>query len=174
MFTNHVAEPDIFQRKFRRLTLAFFSLCGVSVGVITAYHADPYFLHMMRMAASMPVSIVGLSGVIVFPFLTTAVVSYIEKPSLLFPLSFLKSLLYSLAITSTCVNYSFSGWLVSGLLLFTDNTTFFLLHWYWARYINGFHKTAISDLLFIFLLALMIGIADLLLVSPYLTTLMKS
>lgn len=174
MFTNHVAESYFSCRKFRRLTLAFFSVFGSSVGVITAYHADPYTLHLMRMAVSMPVSIVGHSGVILFPFLITAVVAYIEKPYLLFPLSFLKSLLYSLSLTATCINYSFAGWLVSGLLLFTDSAAFFLLHWYWARYINGFHKTAISDLLCIFLLALMIGIADLLLVSPYLTALMTS
>ena len=173
MFTDHFAVSCILRCKFRRRILALFSICGVSVGVITAYYADPYFLDLMRMAVSVPVSIVGLSGVILFPFLISAVILYVEKPYLLFPLSFLKSLLFSLAFTATCINYTFAGWLVSGLLLFTDSVSFLLLQWYWIRNINGFQKTATSDLLCIFLLALIIGIADLLLVSPYLTALMN-
>ncbi len=174
MFTKYVTESTVSERKLTYVFLALFSAYGAAVGVMSAYYADDYFLSLMRVAPCKPVSIVSLLVVILLPFLITAAVSFIEKPYLLLPIAFFKSLSYSLVLVSTWVIYSFAGWLVSGFMLLTDTTVNVLLHWYWIRHINGFRKTARSDLFFAFLVTLVIGIIDLIVISPYLTALMNS
>lgn len=161
-------------RNFNYVLLAFFAICGSIVGVLVSYYADPFFLSLMRMAASRPVSIVDLPLMILFPFLVAAAISFVGKPFLLFPLSFFKSLAFALIHSSVCMTFGSAGWLISCLMLLSDNVCVILLFWYSLRHINGFRRTAVLDLLFACLISLSAGMTDSLLVSPYLAAIIKS
>ncbi len=174
MFFKSAVLCNHSKRNFYRCVLAYFVFSGAILGVLVSYNADPCFLSMMRMLPHQHVSIVDLLFLILLPFLITSVVSFTGKTYLLFPLSFFKSFLYALMLSSICIVFGIGGWVVSGLLLLTDSVCYVILLWYWIRHVDGLKVSAISDLLFIFVVSLLVGLLDSFFISPYLANLVNS
>lgn len=174
MFHNSVVIFFGSKRNLCRYALAYFSLIGATLGVLVSYNANPLILSMMRMAASLHVSIVDLLFLNLFPLLITAVVSVTEKTSLFYLLSLFKSFLYAYAVSTVCIAFGSGGWLVSCMLLVTNSICFMLIFWYWLRHIDGLKPSAMTDMLFVCIVSLTVGLADVFIISPYLGTLVKS
>ena len=158
-------------RKFAPFLLASFSICGCVLGVAVASSADPYLISMMRQAVCAPVSIVDLLFVILFPFVITAVISYISKPILLLPVCFLKTLGYSFMIYAICKEFSGAGWLVAGLLLHSDTVCMITLYFFCLCYLTGFNQNGKRDIVVATIITSAISLLDVCLVSPFLTAL---
>ena len=161
-------------RKFLLVFLATFSVCGCALGVAAAKNTDPNIFSMMRQAAWFQVSIVDLLFAILFPFVITAVISYISKPILLLPLCFAKSIGYSFLLCSVSMEFADAGWLVGSLLLFSDTACILLMYFYCLRYLNGFQKRCGRDIIVSVVAVSAVAVIDVWLVSPYLSVLIKS
>ena len=161
-------------RKFSRFLLAFFSISGCILGIVTARTADTYFLSLMLQAMCLPVSIVDLLFALLFPFVMTTVISYISKPMLLLPLCFLKSLFYGYLLCSVCMLFTAGGWLIGGMFLFSDSVSLVLLLFYSLRYLNGFQNSCGRCIIISTLIVSLTALLDVCVVSPYLSAIIKS
>ena len=161
-------------RIFLIVLLATFSVCGCALGVAAATNTDPNIFSMMRQATWVQVSIVDLLFSILFPFVITAVISYISKPILLLPLCFAKSIGYSFLLCSVSMEFADAGWLVGSLLLFSDTASILLMYIYCLHYLNGFQKCCGRDIIVSLVVVSAVAVIDIWLVSPYLSVLIKS
>ena len=161
-------------RKFAPFLLASFSICGCVLGVIAARNADPYLISMMCRAACAPVSIVDLLFAILFPFVITAVILYIQKPSLLLPLCFLKTFDYSFLLYAICMAFSEAGWLVGDMLLLSDAAGMIILYLYCLNFLTSSNQNCKRDIIVAAIITSVTSLVDVYLVSPFLTALIKS
>ena len=117
---------------FRIYSLVFAWSFGLSCGMLFASIAEPYYLYSrMCVIQFLDVSISGLLISMLFPFLLSmfAIRFHITWPIFIFAL--LKSFIYCLSRCTFIYIYSGAGWLVNGLLFFSDTIVSFLLLWYW-------------------------------------------
>ena len=173
----YLQNSSIFDKRYRNLHcvfLAFFCLCGCIAGVLVSYRADPFYFSLMRVAACRPVSIVDLPIMILLPFLVVAAISFLGNSYILFLLTFFKSLSYTLTFTSVNIAFGAAGWFVSSLMFLPDSICTVALIWYFLRHINGFRKTAVQDLVFVFLVSLSAGLVDSIWISSYLAVIINS
>lgn len=171
MNTNQTAFHYFNCREMNLYLLAFFTLCGCSLGVYTSHKSDSISFHLMRMAVTCPVSIVGLVFVILLPFLITAFAIWISKPYLFLPVSFFNSFSFTLILCYTITVFDTAGWLVCLMLLFSNISVQFCLNWIWIRYFNGTSGSSAEDLLVCVFGLLAIVVIDYLFVAPYLVQL---
>jgi len=171
MNTNQTAFYDFKCRKMNLLLLAFFTFFGCSLGVYTSHTSDIISFHLMRMAVTCPVSIVGLTFVMLLPFLITAFAIWISKPYLILPVSFFNSFSFTLILCYTIVVFDTAGWLVCLMLLFSNIFVQFALNWHWIRFLSGTSVSPAEDLLICVFCALAIIVVDYFFVAPYLVQL---
>lgn len=171
MNTDLTAFRYLKSRKMNLILLAFFSVFGCSLGVYISHLSDTYTIYLMRMAASSPVSIVGLTFVILLPFLITAFAGWISKPLILLPISFFDSFSFTFILCCTIASFGSAGWLVCVMLLFTNIFVQLCLFWTWIRCFNGSFSSCAEDLFRCFLYSLAISFVDYFFVAPYLVQL---
>lgn len=147
VLTYRIDPSSFCSRKFLLHLLAFYSLCGTSLGILVAYQSDPALFYLIRLAICSRVSIVDLSFIILLPFLITAVIIYMSKPFYFIALSFFKAFTFSLTITFIHLVFGTYGYLISAVYLLPCAVVLLLLHVYWVRNLIGSHTTAIKDLL---------------------------
>ena len=149
------------------LYLGLFWCCGLLFGYFIYLYICPSFSSMMRGIVPDSVSIVGLLCVSVFPFLISAFVVYISKPSLLFVFSFCKAFLIILISLSIIGAFPVFGPLFRCLILFHDLVSTPILYWYWHRHISGDTAFSWSEVLFLLSCFLLIGSFVYHFVSPF-------
>ena len=174
MSTCRIVSSLHIDRKMELFLLAFFSCCGAVLAVAVSGSSELSISLMMRMAASSHVSIVGLMFSASLPFLITVVAYCFSKPFLLFPISFIKTFSYTLAICSVRIGFLQAGWLVCMLLLFSDTAAIVVLYWHWIRNIHGFRDSALTEMLFCTAVALVVTVIDYIWVSPFLMALISN
>lgn len=153
----------------RSLICAWFF--GLAAGVGLSFLADDSFLSTMRAAASSHVSIIGLLSAILLPLLFSAFAVYISQPQLLLPVAFCKAFLFSYLAFGVTAAFGTAGWLVRGLLMFSDCLTLPLLWWFWLRCLRIPKEDATHCFFFACAAALLIGCVDYCTVSPFLANL---
>ncbi len=171
MLTYHLDDSFRFSRKTELVILAFFSFSGSLFGVLISYTSDSFLPHLMHRTIASPVTIVGLVSVTFFPFLITAIATFLSKTYLFFLLAFFKC--FSFAFVRSCVYISFpqAGWLVGTLLLLSDSIVVMLLHWFWIRHLHSIRDTAIKDMIFCLAVTFAMCIIDYRWVLPFLMNL---
>ena len=171
MDTNQAAFHDFKCRRINLFLLAFFTICGCSLGVYTSHVSDINSFHLMRMAVTCPVSIVGLTFVMLLPFLITAFAIWISKPYFILPVSFFKSFSFTLVLCYTIAVFDAAGWLMCLMLLFSNISVQFSLNWLWIRLFSGTSRSLAKDLLLCVFCSLAIIVVDYFFVAPYLVQL---
>lgn len=165
IFSNKIS-PDFFYR----LLLGLFWLLGLLCGFHVASSLGPHSFLLMRMAVGCCVSIVGAFTVLIFPVVLSAVLIQVSDV-LIFPFLFFKAFCYSFCYFGISYAYDDAGWLVRCMLLFSGSSMALNLLIFWIRNISV-SKTAVKkNYILAICIAVAIGIIDLILVSPFLTTL---
>lgn len=156
-----------FSRRNNRVFLALFWFSGLLTGSALSVAASDSLAPMMRMAVDCCVSIDGLLTAILLPFLLSVFAVLIHEPWLLLPIAFGKAFLVSFLGIGVLAAYGSAGWLVRGLLMFSDCCTLPLLYWYWSRHTSDQRGSgAVSALVLV--IAILIGSFDYCVVSPFL------
>lgn len=155
---------------FRVFFLAILWIMGLLVGLLVASNDSSIYL-LMRMAPTCNVSIVGLAVVLILPFLFSIIGLIYQKFVMIYFLSAVKAFVSGYTLYGILCCYGSAGWLIRGLLLFSDSSMTILLLWLLFRHIDRRKKTLYADATVCFISAVVIGITDYLIVSPFLCAL---
>lgn len=158
--------PNFWQRSCKPI-LIFLWIFGLFFGVWLAVGADDSSFLMMRGADLVTVSIPGLLLITVLPFLFTAIAVFLSKPWLLSALVFAKAAMFGYSAGWVTAAYGTASWIVRILLMFSDVCTMPLLMWLWLRCCILSKRSAGRDMGRCFLGATIIGLLDILAVSPF-------
>ena len=158
-------------RRFCRLLLAGSWCAGLLIGIAAANSAGTILAPMMRSAVMAPVSIVGLSAAALLPFLLSAYAVSISEPWLLLIISTFKAFGFSFCACAVSLTFGQSSWLVRFLFLFSDHCLAPVLYLYWLRHISGERNFSGWETVCFVAAAVLIGVIDFCLVSPFLATL---
>lgn len=159
------------RRKHCGWFLASLWILGLSSGIWAYASAGDSVTSLMRGTVSGAVSIVSLLCVTGLPFLLSAFAVFISCPWLIFPLAFLKGVLFSFTAMGIIVTFGSAGWLIRQLLCFADVAAMPLLYWFWllcfrtGEWFGGMQLMLTAALLFL------LGSIDYCLISPYLANL---
>ena len=153
------------------LLLAFIWFLGLMSGRHYSQQASNTYLLLMRASSEFRLSIIGLAVSVLLPFIISAVAVYFSKPAVIYVLTYLYALLFS--YTGCCLRMLFSnaGWLIQFMLLFSHCITIPFYCWFSMRYINGRKPTFIRDLWIGIAVISVVGIIDILVISPFLAAL---
>ena len=110
-------------------------IMGLLCGGVFALFADSSSVSLMRMPGHL--SIVGLLFIPLFPFLISAFAVYLSRPRLIYVICGWKAFCFGAGAVLIRLSYGSAGWLVQGLLLFTDGITLPILYWLWLRCLEG-------------------------------------
>lgn len=155
---------------FRVCFLAFLWICCLLIGILLASN-DPSIFLLMRTAPTCHVSIVGLTVVLILPVSFSIVGLIFRKFVINYLILAVKAFLTGYLLYGLLSYYGSAGWLVRGLMLFSDSTINMVLLWLIFRHINGNRGTLAVDSTISVFLAVSIGITDYLFVSPFLCSL---
>lgn len=158
-----------FRRRGCASLLAFFWCAGLVFGVCAAFGARNVLVPLMRLAVASPVSIVGLLGSLLLPFLFTALAVFLSHDWFILPVCFLKSFTYVLCAQTITLAFGNSAWLIQLLFLFSDTCMLSVLIWFWIRHLDCNRVTIVRDTAICIVVFIIIGILDHCFVSPYLT-----
>ncbi len=154
-------------RKVWQWLLAFAFAAGLAAGSILYLSAEFKSVSWMRGAADSPVSIVGLLGVILLPFLFSAAAVFLNRDWLLIPIAFLKALSFVQVSLGISQAYGSAGWLMRFLLMFADSISLPVLVYFWICF--GFSGKKLSGWRFLCFIAAAacIGCFDFCVISPF-------
>ena len=116
----HPNPPDR-RSKYPAFVLALSYFAGLLFGVFVFRFAGDRLDSLMRGAPTGAVSIVGLLGVTVVPFLFSAFAVSLSKPALLFPVSFINAFLFCFVSLGMMRCAGSAGWLIRWLLCFSGS-----------------------------------------------------
>lgn len=160
----HPNQP-LQRRKYPVLILALSYFAGLLFGVFVFRFAGDRLDSLMRGALTGAVSIVGLLGVTVVPFLFSAFAVSLSKPALLFPVSFINAFLFCFVSLRMMRCAGSAGWLIRWLLCFSGSVFAPVLYLYWQRHLtrpfSGLEAAGMLSL------CLLIGSIDYRLISPF-------
>ncbi len=149
--------------------LVFFWFAGLLSGCCFAAYSGESFFLLMRTAATVRVSIVGMFAVSFLPFLLSAYAVYCGRPQLMLPLCYCKALMFSWCAFGIQCAFGTAGWLMR-LLQFSDLLTVPVFCWFCLRHINR-SGTFRRDFITCTALYLLAGSLDYCVVSPFLVML---
>lgn len=141
---------------------------GLFAGVFFGIQAGPSVLSLMRAASVSRVSIVGLLICNVLPFLISAFAVSLQRSLLLPVIAFLKAFSFGFCAMAIVRAFGTAGWLVGGLLLFSDCLSLPALCWFWLRQADGRCVQLKKDLITGLLVTAIAGILDCCLIAPFL------
>lgn len=164
----------VWWRKSSGILLALFWCCGLLVGIGLASGASEHLVSAMRRAAGIPVTILGLLLMTVFPFLISTFAIFRSDPRLLLVIAFLKAVCFGCCSFGISLAFGSAAWLVRFLLLFSDGCTIPVLYWYWLQHISGVRSVSRWELCVLSGFYLLIGSIDYCLISPFLVKLIDT
>lgn len=165
---------QLFHREIRNHHGQFFTFIwflGIVAGYVLHGIAGFTFQPWMRGIFSSSVSIVGLLRIAFLPFLFSAFAVFICLPGLLYPICFVKSLVFSAVSFGLWNSFGSAGWLVWLLLMFTDVMSLPVLYWYSRRYVSGLRSFSGAEFLMTSAVLALIGSIDYCYISPFLALL---
>jgi hypothetical protein len=139
MFMGRFLQPVFFSgfRKQNPGSLAFVWLTGLILGGMAFRYAGSDLVSQMPLAVQSQPSIFGLLASCLLPFLFSAFAVYLHAPRLLYGICFLKAFIFAYISWGVMGAFGGSGWLLRGLLLFSDLWGAAVLFFYCQRHISG-------------------------------------
>ena len=172
MSTKILMSQDMQKCNQHLCIFALCAVCSAGLGVIfAATVGDIYFL-LMRKAASCFVSIVGSAVTVLLPFLVS---TFIITHSKLW-LAYFGCGIYIFSLSSTCYaicrSFGTAGWLMQLMMQFSDIWLIPVLIWLFVLRLTGKCNRRICICCIGF--ALVIGMIDYCIISPFLANLIDS
>lgn len=168
LYSVFYGHSPLQPRKWRRMILALCYCAGLAAGAFAAVQAEESLVSWMRTVQLQRVSIVSLLVVALLPFLISAAAVLIAQVRLFYPVCFLKAFSFGFCAGGVYLVFGSAGWLVCGLLLFTDLCSMPLLYLFWQRYIDGSRRLALTDAVLPASLLFLIGSLDHCIITPFL------
>lgn len=167
-----VRSKFLFSTNLSRMTriilLAFSWIAGMFFGLNESVPDTAVTVSLMHTVVRSSVSIVGLIAVLVFPLIISALAVFLSAPLVFLPLAFFKAFGYTVCSILIVSAFGSAGWLIRGLLLFSDTCMSIALLWFWFRNIEGKRLSSKKDLAVCAIFALLVGCIDYFVVSPFL------
>ena len=165
-----ISISKIFQL-FRNRHIPFVSYCacwlfGILISHLVFQFARPVLLSVMPGITRGALSIIGCVFVAFLPFLITGFAVYFHIPGLIYPLCIFRSFIGSITALSIMFMFGSGGWLMHFLLCFSQNCSSVLLLFFWM-YRCYYSKQATKVYWFCFCFTMLLGIFDLLVISPF-------
>lgn len=161
-------------RKGYCYVLAFFWITGLLFGIWVYDSAEDSLLVLMRGVSQYTVSIVGLLCVTLLPFLLSAIAVFYSMPQLIFPICCLKGFLFSFVSVGVMQSFGSAGWLLRGLLLFSESTTMPLLYWYWTYCLSDRQRKCGYQMMYVLALSFLTASMDYRFISPFLVQMISN
>ena len=152
--------------------LIFSWIFGFFTGLIFARIAGDSSYSLMRLATLTQVSIVSLLSMLALPVLVTDLIVRCHLLFFIYPVAFMKAVVYSYCSTCVLLTFGASGWLIRILLVFTDSAMCVVLLFWWSSLLSGrIASRYITAGICTF--AICFGALDYFCISPFLLDLMK-
>lgn len=153
-------------RRDARVMLASAWVAGLILGAVFSLFAGD--TAWMRGVPFGSVSIVGVLASAVLPLFFSAFAVYVSAPYLLLPVVFCKAFLFSWCGVGIASVFGDAGWLICGLLLFTDISMLPVLWLFWLRCCRFAADRPMYDLIVPVAAALLVGSMNYSVISPFL------
>ena len=158
----------IHSRIFHSISVGVLFLLGLVLGILFFHNGECDFVPLMRRISVDSVSIVGAAVAAFLPFLLSAFVIYIQKPSLVLIICFLKGIVYGFCSYGICVSFESCGWLLRCILLFSDICMLPALLWFWLNNLQGTTRLFRQNCNFMVLYGSFVCFIDYYFISAYL------
>ena len=152
--------------------LALISLLSTGFGVIYAATAEQTYFHLMRMAASRPVSIVGSMVAVFLPYIVSVLVVTNSKPWLSYTVVAVRLFLFAASGYAIYDCYGTAAWLIGFMFLFPDICLIPVLLWLTIR--NSEKAICRKHSLLCLVYVAFVGIINFCTVSPFLADLLNT
>ena len=162
------AVPSLFRSP--RVRLGFFWCMGLCTGSFAAVHTTCPLSSLMGAAASGGVSIIGLFVSLCVPFMISVLCLRFHALILIYLTAFCKAVILGFCSCAVYCCFGSAGWLVRGLLLFSEIISCTALLWLVLKHISGSDHLLRDSVLCGTVIAAA-GLADYLAVSPFLAEL---
>ena len=155
----------------RAIIIAISWVLGLLAGVYLLYKTS--FASLMCSVILNRISIVGLLFSLVLPIFLSYILLRYFRFSCILPLVFLKAFSFMCCYGSIMITHRNAGWLVSGMLLFSDCFLVVLLLFLWFR-VASEHMCSLQTVTTSYVLILLpIGCFDYFVVSPFVSILLN-
>lgn len=154
------------------LTLALCCVVASITGVLASAASGNYFFHLMRVAAGCHVSIVGTVASVWIPFLVSLFLIVQSKPLLVYVICFLHVASYSFAGFAINISFGSAGWLVHGMMQFSDLILIPVLLLFSVCVLQN--RASKRLLCLCIAISVMVGLIDYLMISPFLVNLIEN
>lgn len=148
--------------------LLLFWTVGFAVGTLCVFSLYDNYGSIIRQAAAMDATIVGLLLLSMVPLVLSYIVIRLSAAPLLLPISFFKALSFAFCSFGVLWAYGSAGWLVRILLLFSDSLSVLILLYFWISSITGDRKFIDHRLLCCMIASGFVAIVDYLYIVPLL------
>ena len=159
-------------RKSDYIFLALSWIAGLFSGAGLFRYSGSTLLSLMPSAALSRLSIVDSLLSLLLPFLFSALAVYISCTGLLYPICFAKALSFGYISCGVFAAFPGSGWLVHGLLMFSNQICVILLFLYWQRHISGFRRFYMGSFIVYMVVICAAAYTDAVYIAPLLNRIM--
>lgn len=128
---------------------------------------------LMRPAVYGQVSIVGLLGGILLPFLISWIATSLSMLWLLYAVCFFRAALFGFCALGISLGFGSAGWLVGLLVLLPDALTMPALFWFCLRRLNGGGRAWVRDAGICCICIAVAGAVEICLAAPFLAELLS-
>lgn len=172
MLTNFQSSCNLQECRQNFCTLVLCAVFSAGLGAWFADTSGDTYIFLMRMAASRPVSIVGSAVSVFLPFLVSLFIITHSKPWLVYLICGIRIFLFSSAAFALDRSFGSAGWLVRLLLQMPDLCLIPVLIWLSLYSLAG--RCAKRILICCIVFAVVIGMLDYCMISPFLANLIDS
>lgn len=153
-----------------------FSMCfiiGLLLGALLARftigRGNATIVMAATCSALLPVQIV----IMVVPLAISVLAVRLSASIAFFPLCLIRSFTFGYCSCGVFMAFQSAGWLIKGLLLFSDSILIVPLLWFWLRHLDGSRQHLKSDALLYVGFSLIVCFLDFLYISPFLALILQ-
>lgn len=172
MSTNFLTSRSVLKCNQSLCIFALFAVCSAGLGVLFAATAGNHYFLLMRKASSCFVSIVDLAVTVLLPFFVSVFIVIHSKPWLAYIICGIWIFSLSSTCYGICCSFGAAGCLIQGMMQFPDICLTPVLIWLTMRRLAG--KFCGRICIYCSAFALVIGMIDYCLISPFLANLIDS
>lgn len=158
--------------KFRLFFLVLFWCLSFMIGILFPKMFLDTTVSLIQMLPLRRESVLGQLILVLFPLCITAAAVYFSVPSLIYFMVILKGIAFGYCLCGSVLVFASAGWLVFGLLAFSDIFINVILFWLWVLYFTDNTGLLKKGYVIYFFSALTLRLIDYLLICPFLISIM--
>ena len=153
------------------ILLASAWIFGLLAGVFLVNQTSAIF--PMCSVVFLRISVVGLITSMAMPLLISYILLRLFRFCYILPLVFIKALTFIVCYYSVTVAFGNAGWLIRGMIFFSDSTVVCILILQWFHAAVGEEYSVSANVILYIIAPIIVGCFDYFVVSPYLAMLLN-